>query len=502
VGSRSTDYQPRIASQTVVHQVVRDHFETFRAHAAGVRNGEGLPRFVEEEFREFLGCGCLAGGFARFRCGDCGLDRLVPFSCKARACCASCGGRRMAERAAHLVDHVFPTVPVRQWVLTLPHFLRYRLAWDHDLCRNLVGVAMRAVLGFLRHAAREAGIEDGRGGAVALIQRFGGALNLNVHVHALVIDGVFTRDGAGVRFWPAPSLTDIDVAEVLATIVPRIPRLLGRKGLGADDGDAVGVDEWEAEEPVLAGLAAASVQGRFALGSRAGRGVRRCGVARDPADPPTPTRDHARQDGFDLHAGVRVSAHDRDRLERLCRYVLRPPVAQDRLRLTPEGQVLLELKRPWSDGTSQLLFDPVEFLERLAVLIPRPRINLILYHGVLGPRAAWRPLVVRLGRCAPRVETATTVSGASDTSSSRLDTRLWAVLMRRTFGIDTLACPRCGGRLRLIALIEDAAVIERILRHLGLPTESPAPQPGRAPPLFVSASREADSGIPVLLPCH
>jgi hypothetical protein len=111
-----------------------------------------------------------------------------------------------------------------------------------------------------------------------------------------------------------------------------------------------------------------SVQGRFALGSRAGRGVRRCGVARDPADPPTPTRDHARQDGFDLHAGVRVSAHDRDRLERLCRYVLRPPVAQDRLRLTPEGQVLLELKRPWSDGTSQLLFDPVEFLERLAVL--------------------------------------------------------------------------------------------------------------------------------------
>ena len=74
-----------------MYQVVRDHFETFRAQAAGLRDGEGLPRFVEQEFREFPRCGCLAGGFARFRCNDCGVDRLVPFSCKARACCPSCG---------------------------------------------------------------------------------------------------------------------------------------------------------------------------------------------------------------------------------------------------------------------------------------------------------------------------------------------------------------------------------------------------------------------------
>lgn len=405
----------------------------------------------------------------------------------------------MAERAAPLVDHVFPAVPVRQWVLTLPHALRYRLAWDHALCRDVVAVAVRTILGFLRHAAREAGVEDGRGGAVALIQRFGGALNLNVHVHALVIDGVLTRSGAGVRFWPAPLLTDIDVAEVLATIVPRTRAMLEPRGLGTDAG---GVDGWEAEEPVLAGLAAASVQGRFALGSRVGRGVRRCGVVREPVGGSPSAQDHAHQDGFDLHAAVRVSAHDRDRLERLCRYALRPPVAQERLRLTPEGQVLLELKRPWSDGTSHLLFDPVEFLERLAVLIPRPRINLILYHGVLGPRAKWRPLVVRLGRCAPRSETGTGVSLASDASSLRPDTRLWADLMRRTFGIDTLVCPRCGGRLRLIALIEAASVIERILRHLGLPTAVPSAHPGRAPPLLVSASCNGDTATPAFLPRH
>ena len=77
----SLTYEPRRPSQAVLFQVVRDHFETFRARAATLRDGDGLPRFVEHEFRDFLGCGSLAGGFARFRCGRCGLDRLVPFSC-------------------------------------------------------------------------------------------------------------------------------------------------------------------------------------------------------------------------------------------------------------------------------------------------------------------------------------------------------------------------------------------------------------------------------------
>jgi hypothetical protein len=96
-------------------------------------NGALLNAAEEAGFER---CGFLAGGFARFHCGECGLDRLVAFSCKGRALCPSCGGRRMAEPAAHLVDHVIPDVPVRQWVLSLPYRLRYRLAWDHDRCRR------------------------------------------------------------------------------------------------------------------------------------------------------------------------------------------------------------------------------------------------------------------------------------------------------------------------------------------------------------------------------
>jgi hypothetical protein len=447
----------------------------------------------------------------------------------------------MAERAAHLVDHVFPAVPVRQWVLTFPHRLRYRLAWDHDLCRAVVGVSVRTVLGFLRHVAHLTGVVDGRGGAVAIVQRFGGAMNLNIHGHALVIDGVFARDGADVRFCPAPLLTAADVADVLATIVPRVRRLLERRGLGDGDEGASAADEWAEDAPVLAGMAGASVQGTFALGPRAGKRARPCGAV--PVEDqmredqvPGPGRCHARQEGFDLDAGVWVPADQRDRLERLCRCALRPTVAQDRLRLTAEGQVVLQLRHPWSDGTTHLLFDPLELLERLAVLIPRPRINLILYHGVLGPRAAWRSLVVGFGNTADRGEASTAdapkAASRADlceirttdapTAGEHVDSReasatesapdppcgrvgrpprneapRWADLMRRTFGIDVLACPRCGGRFRLIALIEEASVIERILCHLHLPTEVPAPRPGRAPPSLDADSFNQDPDVAV-----
>ena len=155
VARPSRGYEPRPPSESVLYQIVRDHLEAFRAHAARVCEGERLPRFIVDEFAGFLRCGSLAGGFARFRCDGCGLDRLVPFSCKGRAVCPSCGGRRLAERAAHLVDHVFPPVPVRQWVLSLPQQIRYVLAWGHTLCRAVVGVFMRAVLGFLQRQARD-----------------------------------------------------------------------------------------------------------------------------------------------------------------------------------------------------------------------------------------------------------------------------------------------------------------------------------------------------------
>jgi hypothetical protein len=490
---------------TVLHRLVREHFETFRAEVAARTEGGGLPPFVEREFREFLTCGVLARGFARVRCEACAFERLVPFSCKRRGFCPSCGGRRMAELAAHLVDGVVPHVPVRQWVLTLPHRLRYLLAYDHKLCRAVLGVHVRAVLGFYRRRARRHGVNDGRSGAVTVIQRFGGGLQLNVHFHSLFLDGVFAAAGDGtLAFHAVAPPSDPDVARLLGTIRRRILRLLRRRGLAADA--APGVDPLAEESPALAGISSAAVQGRIALGPRAGARVMQIG--REPDAPWVTSRGprQAHLEGFDLHADITVAADDRAALERLARYVLRPPVAQDRLTLTPDGRVLLTLKSEWADGTTHLLFEPIEFLEKLAALTPRPRINLVLYHGILAPHARARAQVVAWAAPAATreppapdvaergVSAATTpeppgagaaeVSPGDDRRSRAEKPRdwAWADLMRRVFDLDVLVCPRCGGHMSVIATIEATDVLRKILAHLGLETEPPAAAPPRSPP--------------------
>ncbi len=369
-------YVPRTADQGVLHALVRDHLETFLAETAERSDGGGLPAFVVREFREFLGCGVLARGFARVRCGDCTFERLVPFSCKRRGFCPSCGGRRMTAQAAHLVDAVLPPVAVRQWVLTFPYRLRYILAWDHRLCRAVLGVYIRALLSFHRRRARRAGVRGTQGGAVTAIQRFGGGLQLNLHLHTLVLEGVFFESASGaLRFQPLAAPTDGEVARLLVAIRTRVLRLLRRRGLDADDPD-VCPDPLAEESEAFAAGAAASIQGRVATGPRAGARVLRIGG--DPDAPWVTSRGprQAHLAGFDLHADVVVPAGDRARVEQLCRYVLRPPLAQDRLTTIADGRALVTLKAPWHDGTTHLLFEPVELLEKLAALTPRPRINL------------------------------------------------------------------------------------------------------------------------------
>jgi hypothetical protein len=144
-------------------------------------SGGGLPAHVRAEMERFLKCGILAHGFVRVRCSTCKDDLLVAFSCKGRGFCPSCGGRRMADTAARWVDRVLPDVPWRQWVLTVPVPLRLAMAWDPGLLTDVLTIFQRAMAGRLRLLARRKGFSDGQHASVTVVQRFGGALNLNVH---------------------------------------------------------------------------------------------------------------------------------------------------------------------------------------------------------------------------------------------------------------------------------------------------------------------------------
>ncbi len=176
-------------------------------------------------------CSILAHGFLRLRFGECGHDKLLAFSCKRRGFCPSCGARRMSQTAAHLMDHVIPHVPVRQWLLSLPIPLRLLLAAQPELVTPVLQVVQGVVT---RHLLDRAGLkaDEGRGGAITLIQRFGSAANLNIHLHCLVLDGVYgCGDGGVPSFVETDEPTDEELHTLLKTVITRLMKMLMRRGV-------------------------------------------------------------------------------------------------------------------------------------------------------------------------------------------------------------------------------------------------------------------------------
>jgi len=204
-----------------------------------------------------------------------------------------------------------------------------------------------------------------------------------------------------------------------------------------------------------------------------------------PLDRPDPALERvAKANGFSLHAGVSCEGHQKDKRERLCRYIARPAVAVPRLSLSSTGKVLYTLKTPYRDGTTQVAFDPVDFIARLAALVPKPRVNLTRYHGVLAPNHRWRGLVTP----AKRGKGVKPLSNAEVRSAAERHAAMtWAQRLKRVFNIDIEVCSRCGGSVRVIACIEDEDIIDRILAHLRekeqtIPTLPLLVPPTRVPP--------------------
>ena len=189
--------------------------------------------YIIQHLHLSIACGMLAHGFLRLRCPDCNESRTVAFSCKGRGFCPSCMARRMTDTAARLTDAVLPAVPVRQWVLSLPIEIRYRLAYDGPPIGAFLAVFLRTVQAWYRQQARAQGYTNVQCGSVTFVQRFGSALNLNPHFHVLMLDGVYACNKAGAApvFVPAPPLSDADVQRIIATAAHRLVRLLQQRGI-------------------------------------------------------------------------------------------------------------------------------------------------------------------------------------------------------------------------------------------------------------------------------
>jgi hypothetical protein len=189
--------------------------------------------------------------------------------------------------------------------------------------------------------------------------------------------------------------------------------------------------------------------------------------------------------GVNVHAGAAVPSRDRQRLERLCRYVARPPIAQDRLELTADGRCRYDFRHAWKNGVHAVLLHPLDFIARLCALIPPPRFHMLRYHGVLAAHAKARPEVVPGPVSVPTVPTQIPLSlgGAAtelEVIAKQPARHPWAWLLQRVFAVDIMTCPRCRGAMRLVKIANKPDDIARVLADLCLGARPP-PRPRPAP---------------------
>ncbi len=473
-------YVRRRPELTPCYQILQGHLNTFIAERQA--ENRPLPDYVQAEFEAYLRCGILAHGFLRLQCVDCKKEQIVAFSCKKRGFCPSCCARRMAEAATHLVEHVLPLVPFRQFVVSFPIPLRYWLNTNKKLFAKVHGLVLAEVRRYYQDKAKAIGIVDPAPGSISFTQRWGAALNLNPHLHILCPDGVYTRFNGKVRFRNIDPITDQEVAAVVERIALKVMSYLQKKGYLDNEGDIVTnptMDELFQDSEALTMATQNSIAGKIAFGPNAGKYVTRIGAGFGYLEE-IPLAKGSRCysiHGFSLHANTSVNTLQRDRLAKLIEYIARGPLSNERIEITGDGQVKLQLKSAWADGTTHLLFTPCEFIEKLAALIPPPRSHLVRWGGVFAPNSPYRKEIT----LKPEIKKGFQFGEDGEKTYKNLT---WSKMLAHVFKIDVTRCPDCGGEMRPVCAVTDGFSIRRYLKPLNIAYDPPP----RAPPRYEQES--------------
>ena len=312
------------------------------------------------------------------------------------------------------------------------------------------------------------------------IQRFGSALNLNIHLHILFLEGVIINKQGEIKFERCKAPSHSDLEAVVNTISQRIANYIEQAGLIQRDMDNAFLDLPMEDEDSLLHLQAASVSYRIAVGPDTGKKVFTLQTL--PAKDENNYGQLAQISGFSLHAGVFADSHQTEKLERLCRYISRPAISEHRLSLTDPGKVRYKLKTPYDDGTTHVFFSPLDFIGKLAALIPPPRLNLTRFYGVFAPNSHVRAEVTasQRGKNSPRL--AKHLKDSEKPYHAR--NMSWAQRLKRVFNIDITGCEACEKtNVKIIACITEPAVIHKLLAYLDKQALPSAKNDSLIPPL-------------------
>lgn len=433
--------------QTFLHTFVDRWFPDY--HAQRLDDGRPIPEFVVCDFNEFNTCGNVRSRSATMECTGCADQVVMCLRCKRRGWCPSCMQFRQMDRADFLLRQVIGNTPVRQWVLTLPPPLRIGLAFRPDLVTKVLKryldaifrLIIRLAKELLRQLKRDKPFEM-RPGSITGIQRFSTDLTLNLHLHSAVTDGVFiklTPDDPATFLQVRPP-TRAEIADVAWKTCQWARRLLIRANAWRDVHD-------------VSPTKLRTICGYLSLGTATPHLVRYCAVAARKE-----TDDAVRRDGvyaFNLHVGKPIAGGDHKNLRRLLEYILSPPFTDRQLRPDPkhDDHILIDLKRPMLDGTQVLRLTKDQFFDRLVWITPRPRANLLRFHGVYASNYKFRDEVVPACPPPPPPQ--------HDPSQTRADCEAWGELVANSYPNDIMRCRKCGGRMKLIALRSDRITYDR-----------------------------------------
>ena len=400
-------YQPRQPRRSPLWRCVRDHGRAFltdydRHHHA--RDGPLRP-VVSEVLEKFTRCGDLHRGFARVRCPHCQLEYLLAFSCKTRGFCPSCQQRRTVETAQFLVTDVLAIVPHRHYVFSLPVALRGFFQRDRSLLKVLCRLANESLVEYFRNALDRA---DGAPGVVLTLHTFGDFLNFHPHIHAVVSDGLFDRSGAyhPVEEHRLRALREIFQAKVYRVLVQQkllSPALVHR------------FLQWK-------------------------------------------------HSGFNLFRGEAVVGTHRAELENLAQYILRHSFSVEKMTYLPQnGRVVYHSRMNQTTRRNFEVFTAVDFLAAVTRHIPDNGAQIVKYYGWYSNKARGQRARNAVGRAGPPGPPSSAESAIADPQSKirkKIPSRTWRELIKKIWNTDPLLCPKCGGEMRLISLIEDRQVIE------------------------------------------
>ena len=289
----------------------------------------------------------------------------------------------------------------------------------------------------------------------------------------MYLDGVWTFEQKKACFHSITPPSQLELESLLETIAQRIVKLLEKRGFIVRDKETEPQLLNIKPTPAMDHIHSSSITYRIALGKYKGQ---KALTLRTLSSPQKPKPFLSQYSGFTLHAGISCPAKDKKKRERLCRYISRPSLSEERLSLNNKGQVVYKLKTHWSNGTTHIVLDPLDFLSRLASLVPRPRVHLIRFHGVFAPNFKYRSLIV------PQ----STLTGKASHRKQKIEKKSysigWAKTLKRVFDIDIQTCSKCGGQIKIISAIYDQQTIKRILSHIGEEHRTPELSPSRGPP--------------------